>query len=367
MTQNMENAIRKRDELLAKMENLVGSDEFENVEKQYKQAASLVNTLAEAENSAKSDDFSAANVAGAKKVDGFKLMVDVIKHKNGNFANAANLVTGGLNGEDYLVPEDVRLAINEQRKQYQSAKDLVTVISTTTLTGSFNYEKGTVGGLVSFTDGDDIDSSTAPEFERKEWKIEHKGKIIPVSNILLGAERASLSEYLNTWFTKNAVISENTDIFAKLKAGYKSGTPMSLANWKALRKATNKDLDPSVWYDGVIVTNQTGFDYLDSALDQNGRPILAPNPANPAEMRFNGKPVIVFSDTMLPNNTTKAPVIFGSLKAGCFFIDYQGLDFAASSDAGFVKNQTYMRVIEGYAVMEADTSAYIYGEIETAG
>ena len=70
----------------------------------------------------------------------------------------------------------------------------------------------------------------------------------------------------------------------------------------------------------------------------------------------------VFPDAQLPNiDATHFPVIYGATKAGCTFIEYQGLTFDTSEHYLFGKNQNCLRVTEGFDVMGTDTSAYIYG------
>ena len=187
-------------------------------------------------------------------------------------------------------------------------------------------------------------------------------KLIPVSRILLGAAKASLMNYLNRWFVKNAVLSENQKIFTTLKAGYNEGTPKAVAGWKALKKSINKDLDPSCKIDGVIITNQSGWACLDEEEDADGRPVLKENPSHVTEKMFQSLPVYVFPDSHLPNiDDTHFPVIYGSTKAGATFVEHNSLEFAISEHFLFNKNQNCLRVIEGFDVMSTDTDAYIYG------
>lgn len=302
----------------------------------------------------------------AGKVDGFALMGKLMRRSTLNEREKAALLTGegAQNGENYLLPEDVQLEINEFRKTYVSAKDIVTVEHTTALSGSVNWEAGVPSGLVDFEDGEAIGEDAGPEFTRKQYTIGWKGKLIPVSRILQGAERAGLMGYLDRWFVKNAIISENTDIFAQLKTGYNSGAPKAVAGWKALKKSINVDLDPAALIGGFIVTNQSGFACLDEETDENGRPILQQNPANATEKVFQGMPVKVFPDSILPNiDGTHFPIFYGNTKAGCIFKEYKALEFAVSEHFYFNKNQTCLRVIEGYDVMEGDTTAYIYGSL----
>lgn len=306
----------------------------------------------------------AEDVAPAGKVDGFKMIAKLMHRKALDDREKTALISGvnSENGESYLVPEDVKAEINELRKTYVSAKDIVNVETTDALAGSVNYEDGTPAGLADFDDGDAISEESGIKFVLKKFAIAWKGKLIPVSRILLGAAKASLMSYLNRWFVKNAVITENAKIFDVLKSGYNSGTPKALNGWKALKKSINVDLDPSCKINGIIVTNQSGFAALDEEEDANGRPILQQNPAHPTEKLFQGLPVKVYPDTHLPNiDATHFPVIYGDTKAGATFVEHQNLEFAISEHFLFNKNQNCLRVIEGFDVMSTDTSAYIYG------
>lgn len=134
-----------------------------------------------------------------------------------------------------------------------------------------------------------------------------------------------------------------------------------------LKSSINKDLDPSALIGAVIVTNQTGFDIMDSEKDAVGRPILKEDYANPTQKLFQGLPVVVFPDSQLPNvKTGQAPIFYGNLKAGCYFIDKKGYQFATSTEYKFNMNMTTMRVIESYDVIQADSTAYIYGTLTAA-
>ena len=294
--------------------------------------------------------------------DGFKAMTKLLKNQLLTEKEKALISgEGATAGENNLVPEDVKAEINELRKSYVSAKNLVNVVKTDSLAGAINFEKGAAAGLTEFEDGDAIAEGN-PTFEAKKFAIKWFGKIIPVSRILLGAEKAGLLGYLDRWFVKNAVLSENAKIFEVMKAGYNSGAPKALAGWKAFKKSINVDLDPACLLDGAIITNQSGFAALDEEEDKEGRPVLQPNPANPTQKLFQGMPIYVFPDAQLANiDGTHFPVIYGSLKAGCTFVEHRALEFAASEHANFNKNQNTLRVIEGFDVMAADTTAYVYG------
>ena len=298
----------------------------------------------------------------ATKASGIKALTKMVQGKRLNEAEKALISgSGATNGENYLIPEDVKLAINELRKTYVSARGIVNVETTDALSGSVNYETGAPAGLVDFEDGAEIAEETNISFDKKTFTIKWKGKLIPVSRILASAEKGGLMGYLDRWFVKNAIISENSDIFYALGRNYNNGTPKAVAGWKALKKSINKDLDPSCLVNGVIVTNQSGFACLDEEVDGNGRPILQPNPANPTEKLFQGLPIKVFPDAQVPNiDETHFPMFYGDTKAGATFVEYEGLEFNFSEHYLFGKNQNCLRVVEGYAVMSTDNTAYIY-------
>jgi HK97 family phage major capsid protein len=299
----------------------------------------------------------------AVKANGFTTIAKMLMKRSLNDSEKA-LVVDGANGENNLLPEDVKLEINELRKQYISAKNLVTVETTDALSGSVNYESGAVNGLVDMTEGADIDSNDAPSFARKQFNIKFMGKLIPVSRILLGSEKAGLLAYINRWFVKNAIVSENAKIFETLKA---EKEVKAIVGLDALKTSINVDLDPACLVDGVIVTNQTGFAALDGEVDGDGRGMLQPNPVNPTQKMFNGLPIHVFSDAQLANVGGKAPIFYGSLKAGATFVEHTALEFATSEHVFFGKNQNALRVIEGFDVMGTDKDAYVYGTFEGMG
>lgn len=299
----------------------------------------------------------------ADKANGFTAMAKLAFKKSLTDAENA-LITGGENGENYLVPEDVDTAIRELRKTYVSAKDYVTVIPTSVLSGSMVYEKGSPAGLDDFADnGDDLSEETNVAFDIKKWAINFFGKIFPVSNILLGAEKAGLMAYLNRWFVKNAIISENKKIFATLTDGK---TAKTFTNLISLNSSINKDLDPSALIGGVIMTNQSGFDIMDNEVDGNGRPLLTKDLAEPTQKKFKGLPIVVFPDAQLPNEKNGSPIFVGDIKSGVTFMEKDGLEFDTSEHVFFKKNQLAIRVIEGFDTFQADADAYLYGLISTA-
>lgn len=292
--------------------------------------------------------------------------------------DALLLPTGtGLNpdgeyNEGYILPEDVRTLINKRLREYRSLRTVCGKMTTTALTGSYPIENlDSITGLIDFTDGADMDESNDFKFEKVSFSLKEKGALVQLSNTLLSLTDNDLMAYIVEIFAKKAIITENAMAVAAITKGK---TVKTLADWKALKSSINVDLDPASLYGTVIVTNQDGFDMLDSALDGNGRPILQPDITNPTVKRFVGYPVHVFSNAMLKSSAATAskdgyaPIYYGNISEGVKFVDLNLMSFATSREAGFKKNTTYARLIEFIDVIQHDSSdeCYIVGQIKVA-
>lgn len=272
-----------------------------------------------------------------------------------------SMISTGDNGEDLLIPKDVSTKIKELKRQYKSARNIVGLYPTTTLEGSYPIESlETLTELTNFTEEEDVPASNSPKFINVSYKIKDYGGLLPLSNTLLKNETAGLVDYLAKWFAKKAVRTENKLIFSKLK---ENKEPVAVANMDALSKIINVDLDPACIVDGIIVTNQDGFNYMDMQEDANGRKLLQPDPTNATRKMFKGLPIEVYSNAELTSKAGKAPIFVGDTKEGADLVDRETLSFAMSSEAGFKQNKTFIRVIESIDVTQKDTAAYVYGEI----
>ncbi len=273
----------------------------------------------------------------------------------------------GANGESYILPQDIRTDIHKKIRQYRSLREVLGYISTSALSGSFPVENfETVSKMVNFTDGSGGVEMNDIKFTNINFLLKELGVFVQLSNTLLVLTDNDLLSYIEEVFARKAVVTENEIALSKMA---ENKTKKTLKNWQALRSSITVDLDPAVLYDTVIVTNQDGFNFLDSTLDGFGRPILQPDITQPNRKTFYGYPIFMYSNKMLPSNGTKAPVFYGNLKEGVKFVDLSGqIRFATSQHAGFMTNTTIARLIEFIDVVQCDSSdeCYIYGEFDTA-
>lgn len=276
----------------------------------------------------------------------------------------------GANGEGYILPQDIQTRIEKRVRDFRSFRSVLGYRKTTALKGSFPVEDlDSLTGLVDFADGTDGTLSNDISFKQISYSLSEKAAFIQLSNTLLKLTDNDLIAYIIEVFAKKAVITENAMAKAVLES---NKTVKTLVNWRDLKSSINKDLDPAALYNTVIVTNQDGFDYLDSQLDETGRPILQPDPTQPTVKRFVGYPVVTFSNAQLRSSVATAtaggfaPIYYGSLADGVKFVDMGTTAFATSVEAGFMSNTTIARLIEFVTVVQCDKSdaCYIYGQLQ---
>lgn len=270
----------------------------------------------------------------------------------------------GEHGEGYILPQDIRTKIKEKLRQFRSLREVCGYLKTTALTGSYPSDNDETEGLVDFTDGTDGTYVTDPAFTPVSWSLKEKGAFIRISNTLLSLTDNDLINYIVKRFAKKAVITENAMAKAKLEA---NKTAKTLSGWEALKESINVDLDPDALYNTKIITNQDGFNALDKALDHNGRSVLQPDPTQPTKRLFMGYPVEVYSNAMLPSDSTNnvAPIYYGNIEEGVQFVDLDNISFASSKEAGFMSNTTICRLIEWVDVTQPDASdkCYCFGKL----
>ena len=256
----------------------------------------------------------------------------------------------------YLVPEEQANTLKELRRTQIALKDYCNVVSVNTMSGKFPVATDQKGLLTNFEELTEIGQSEIT-FAQQSWEVKDYGDIIPVSNTLLEDTNLPLVEIIGSNFVKKSVNTENAEILKLLKA---VKTKVTGKGYKDIVTALNVKLDPAIANAAVIVTNQSGFDYLDTLEDGNGRPLLTTDLTDSTKKLLKGKRVLVLTDEMLPQDAKKYPFYVGDLKEFANFYDRKGIEIARSTEAGFTKNATLLRTIERFDVKTVDTEAVVY-------
>lgn len=298
-----------------------------------------------------------------------KAFLNAFRGKNTNeeikILNAMTPATdadGGL-----LVPQDIQTIINQYKRSLPQIEALINIIPVNRASGSRVFEKiSTMTPLTNITDlSADIDDMGSPQFENVQYAIKDYAGWMPVPNDLLDDSDQNIIDYLTGWIARKSVVTRNSLILTLLGTLTKTTFP----DWKAIKKAINITLDPMLAAGASIVTNQDGFQYLDTLVDTQGKPLLQPDLTNPGAVKFSGKPVVTVPNTVLTTTGTTsklAPMIVGNLPELVTMFERKGHQIASTNVGGtaFRKNRTELRVIEREDIKLIDSAAAVYGQID---
>jgi HK97 family phage major capsid protein len=298
-----------------------------------------------------------------KKIESRAVITKFLRGKKLTEEERKVLVETTTPGEDQnsvavIVPEDISTEIEELKRQYKPLKQYVDVQTTGTNAGSFVYENGdSITPLLDLTEATEIGELTSPTLKNKSFVIKDKGGILPISNTLLSDEKGGLLKYINKWFARKQVVTENADILKTLKT---YGVKLSAKMPEEVKTAINTLLDPELILGSVIITNQSGFNIMDNWVDATGKPLMQPVLGSATDKALFGYPVVEYSDTNITNNADgSSPVYIGNLNEAVKFMDREQFTIASSTEAGFTKNVTLIRLTERYDVVPKDEKAYL--------
>lgn len=276
-----------------------------------------------------------------------------------NAMSEGNDEDGGL-----TVPKDIKTKIKESRRSEDALETLVNVEHVTTNSGSRVIERE-----ADQTPFDNIDEAaefpdvSTPQLENVDYKIKKKGGILKVTQELLSDTAENIMNYLKKWIAKKAKATRNFMIVAKIKEICK-GLEVTVTGLDNLKDIFNVMLDPTIALGAVVVTNQSGFNFLDKLKDEKGNYILQKDPTQPTKrLLFGVYPVKVLSNKTLQNIDGKAPIICGDLKEAITIFDRETLTIDISNLAAgmWERDQTGIKVRERLDIQAVDTGAVVMG------
>ena len=293
--------------------------------------------------------------------------------------DALTIAGGNPAGEDggFLVPEDIDHSIREYRREFGPLSDLFNVESVSTNSGWRVVDNAPTTGMTALTSeipAGGIPQDDEPSFAKVTYSLTTYGLIVPVSNELASDEVANLFGYLSRWFAKKQIITENGLLKAKLDTLTAKQITAADDAVGALKAALNKELDPAISAMAVVLCNQDAFNYLDLLKDDNGRPLLQPDPTSATSMLLKGRRVKMVSNSLLPTRTvtttgaTKGdyfPLYVGDFKEFATLFTRQPLEVVSTDIGGnaFRSNSIEVRGISRMGVSTFDTKAAVRKEI----
>lgn len=109
-----------------------------------------------------------------------------------------------------------------------------------------------------------------------KYKIGKKGGILKVTRELLQDTAENILGFLNKWIAKKSRATRNAAILKKL-AEITNTKEVAISTVDDLKTVFNVTLDPAIAASSIVLTNQSGFNYLDTLKDERGDYILQPD------------------------------------------------------------------------------------------
>ena len=268
---------------------------------------------------------------------------------------------GGL-----TVPKDIQTSIKELRRSQDALENYVNVEKVSTLSGSRVIEK-----YAEHTPFDNVEEESefpdvsTPQFENIPYKIKKKGGILKVTRELLQDTAENILSYLRRWIAKKSKATRNALIINKINE-MTNGKEVAITGVDDIKKIFNVNLDPDIASGSIIITNQDGFNWLDTQKDATGNYILQSDPTQRTkELLFGKYPIVKMSNKTLKTTSKKVPFICGDLKEAITLFDRENMTIEISTEAGdlWKKDQTGIKVRERRDIQAVDSEAVVKGQI----
>lgn len=288
-----------------------------------------------------------------------------------------NAMSEGSNEDGgFTVPQDIQTDIYELRRTDDDLEQYVNIEPVSTLTGSRVFEvdaDSTEWGDVD--EGETFEEEETPKFKQIKYKITKKGGVLKVTRELLMDTAENILGFLNKWIAKKSRATRNAAILKKL-AEMTAGKEVEISGYDDLKDVFNVSLDPVIAASSIVLTNQSGFNYLDKIKDTEGHYILQHDITDKSKMLLFGVyPIKKVSDKALKNTEIKSdghnvsgykyPLYMGDLKEAITLFDREKISIELSTEAGdlWAKDQTGIKVRDRFDVQAFDEKAVIKGEI----
>ena len=280
--------------------------------------------------------------------------------------NLVTSMTEGVDGDGGLtVPQDILTKVKELRRGLDALETIVNVEPVTTLKGSRVIEKE-----ADATPWDNVDEEAdfpdvqGPQFEQISYQVKKKGGILKVTKELLSDTAENIMGFIQKWIAKKSKVTRNFLILKTIKDNF--GEAVDITGIDDIKDIFNETLDPSLLAGSMVLTNQTGFNYLDKLKDSDGNYILQKDVTDTTKRLLFGRyPIMVVSNKTLANDVSTTPIYFGNFKEGITLFDREYMSIETSDQAGdmWKKDQVGVKVRERLDCQAVDKKAIVIGKI----
>lgn len=302
---------------------------------------------------------------------------DATVYKNAMTSDATANDDGEM-GIGVTIPEDIRTDIIELRRSEDNLEQYVNTEGVVTETGSRNIEVDAESVPFDNVDEEaDFPEMDEPVFKKIKYEIKKKGGILKATKELFEDTAANVMAYINKWIAKKTKATRNAMILKVLDEMTK-GKEVVVSNIDSLKDIFNETLDPAVAATSIVLTNQSGFNYLDKLKDSDGNYILQKDPTQQTKgkLLFGEYRIVKLSKKTMKSTPIldtdgmtvkgyKHPIFCGDLKEAVTLFDRNVLTIDLNDKGAglWEKDMTGIKVRDRFDVQPVDMDAVVKGEI----
>lgn len=302
-----------------------------------------------------------------KQTDSVKAFAEAARNGFQKDMSEGSNVDGG-----YTVPEDIVTQIEKYRDAKGSLRQHVRVIPVQTKSGARTFKKReTVTGFAKVLENGKFAKKATPQFERLAYSIDKFGGYFVLSDEVVEDSDANLVNEVVELIGDEARVTDNVEIISAIKAAKSS--PVNFEDLDGIKEALNVTLGQAFRPTSKIYTNDNGLQFLDTLVDGNNRPLLAPSPTEPMKMVLavgpTTVPIVVLPNSDFPNLTEGIPFIVGDLNEGFVLWDRRQITLTQSKTASvdgynaFEQGGLLIRADERADYTVRDANAFVLGYI----
>lgn len=214
-------------------------------------------------------------------------------------------------GATAVIPQEVVTPVLELKNSKYNLAQYATVKTVSAGSGHYPIAKrNNKAVLATKEELADIADVDANMFEDVPFDVKTRAGKIALSNEIVDDSAVDIVAEVKNQLQKLVDNTDNQNIMKVLTGDtFKKETATTTDD---LKKIFNVDLDPAL--NKMWLVNQSGFNYLDTLKDNEGRYLLQPNPTAASGFSLFGAPVVMISDAVMPNNSDGSfPLIVGDM------------------------------------------------------
>lgn len=230
-----------------------------------------------------------------------------------NYVRSHGEIRSGLktDGAQAVIPQEVVTPIFEGANAKQNLAEMATIKNVSTGSGKYPISISDPTKFLATKEElatiPDVDASVNDvPFEAKSFA----GKIF-LSNELIDDSAIDIKAEVQSQLQQLVLNTDNHNVILLLQ----TLTSENAADIDGLKKIKNTEIDPAVLgsVGSVVITNQDGYNYLDTLKDSQGRYLLTEDVTAQSGKALFGLPIVVVSNAVLPDVSGQFPVFVGNL------------------------------------------------------